>query len=139
MSDLLKNFSFDLQRFAEVSYSDIGASSALSEYGFQGTSSIYTSSASASSIDGKYFWGDTQFIDANFGTSSGVFLNVDVETINFTLSGVSDIASTDFDESNLNGTTYTYYSIKDVTAIDFKDVYTVGGTTSKVTSNSADF
>ena len=144
MSDSFKSFFFDLQRFDEVSYAAIGESSILSsKYAIKGSgSSIYSSMPEASLVSEQYFWGSTKLIDATFGTASGAFLNVEYDTINFTLSGIEDdIDTPDFDESTLNGETYSYYSIKDVTAIDFKNSYTIGGTTSTVavTSNSAVF
>ena len=102
MNDLAKTFPFDLQRFAQVAYPNIRSD--ISDFNISGESTTVTS---ASSINGDYFWNAEEgaLVEGTFGNSSAVYLDVDAETNNFSVSGLSG--------------TYSYFSVSSVNAIDF--------------------
>jgi len=112
MSDLLKNFSFDLQRFVEIT-PIAGQSGLMTDVAFDeiGGLSSDVEKSSDSSFDGKFFWnGDSPLIDGTFdGGTSGVQLSVKYDVYQVTGLSGEGVSADD---------TFTFYNITGVSEID---------------------
>ena len=129
MSDLLKKFSFDLQRFDVVIEQLTGQSGILTDIeldaigvnGYKETESVVTALANANdnSFDGQYFWDNSA---ANFaenfavGTESGVQLSIQYDEYQVTGMSIAGGNSSDV---------YSFRKITGLTAIDFDGSYSV--------------
>ncbi|MBR0062009.1 MAG: hypothetical protein IJP68_11080, partial [Selenomonadaceae bacterium] len=131
MSDLLKNFSFDLQRF-DVEYVKVegqsGITSVIDLEDIKGLSSAVGTAVNAglSSFNGRYFWnGGASLIDGTFANGlSGIQVQVKYDT--WQVTGISTAG----DSTGEN--VYTFYNITGVSEIDFN-------TTGAVESNDVTF
>ena len=126
MSDLLKDFSFDLQRF-EITVLETGLTSLIHLEDIKGLSSAVETDVSGglSTFHGGYFWnGSASLIDGIFvNEMSGVQVQIKYDAYQVTGLSVAGGASTDV---------YTFYNITGVSEIDFN-------TTGAVESNEVTF
>ena len=135
MSDLLKTFSFDLQRFV-ASYSSIETGQTInvpfSE--IAGLSSVAkTAFESGTSIDGKFVWNGSEFVAGTFAgaTSAAVQLEVTYDVIAATGVAVTGVDGASEDD------VYTFYNITAVNGITFGGVSSVTGINAKFSSFEA--
>lgn len=126
MSDLLKDFSFDLQRF-EITVLETGLTSIINLEDIKGLSSAVETDVSGglSTFHGGYFWnGSASLIDGTFFNGmSGVQVQIKYDAYQVTGLSVAGGASTDI---------YTFYNITGVSEIDFN-------TTGALESNEVTF